>query len=619
MEATRPFAVLLLALVAWVGPATGGEAQARLSYEGTAGVQVAQASSGARQPTAGGTVRAAVGPKRSGAARVLILRGKVVAVDRDGNRRTLARGSEVFEGDTLTTGKTSQAQLRFTDGALLSLRAESEFRVDEYRFEEGDRGIQRAFFSLLRGGLRTITGLVGKRRREDYRVDTPVATIGKRGTHYALYLCQAGGCVSPERLKDGLYGGVAEGAVAATTKKAVKVFAADQYFHVASLDAVPESLLKPPAILFQGDVPAIQAKERRRVPSDGLGAVEQGDSANRELGGTGLGDQQNTTNPPVFQVGEVIQAALATEGDDILYRLSGNTDTVGDFGFSTTLDTDTGTDTGTGSGTGSGTGTGTGSSPVAMVSFIEQKNKVSFEHSGGPVDSATLTLDASENVTHAEWNTNFNTKACSACVFDAGTAGTLVESGALPSSDLTINWGRWNGGYFVDAGKNNAVGDFHFIYSADVTTAAELTKLGATGSTATFTYISSGTTPTDELGNVGLVKSAKLDVNFATQQVGNYAIDLTTAGPDGTLSTADDLSWVGRQAGSVTLDQALKRGIDLGGPGSGCINCTGSGNIEGGASLQLLGSDAKAGISAYGLRNQNGSEAVAGSLVLERP
>ena len=69
----------------------------------------------------------------------------------------------------------------------------------------------------------------------------------------------------------------------------------------------------------------------------------------------------------------------------------------------------------------------------------------------------------------------------------------------------------------------------------------------------------------------------------------------------------------------MTLDQALKGGIDLGGPGSACSNCTGSGNIEGGASLQLLGSDAKTAISAYGLKNQNGAEAVTGSLVLERP
>lgn len=596
MKVTAPFAALLLALYAWTGLATGGEAQAPLPYEGAA------------VSTAGGAVRAAEGAGRTGAARVIFLLGEVVAADRDGNRRTLARGSQVFESETLVTGAKSQVQLRFTDGALLSLRAESRFRIDEYRYEQEPGSVQRAFFSLLQGGLRTITGFIGTRSRADYRVNTPVATIGKRGTHYALYLCQAGSCVLPERLEDGLYGGVLEGAVGAKTNKGVRVFATDQYFHVSSRDVLAETLFTPPAILFQSDVSDIQASGRRRRPSGGAVAFEGGDSANGDPGGVALGDQQYTANPPVFQAGETIQAAVATEGEDIVGRSS-----------------DPGTGTGDGTDTGdSGTDTGTGSSPVALVSFIEQENKVSFEPSGGAVDSAALALDASNNVTRAKWNVNFNTNACSACAFDkddvgAGTSGKLVQSGALPSTGPSANWGRWNGGYFVDAGVGNAVGDFHFIYSGDVTTAAELEALRAAVPKATFSYIGSGTTPTDEFGNLGLVKGAKLDVDFATQRVGNYAIDLVTAGPDGKLSTPDDLGWAGRQAGVVTLDRALEGGIDLGGPGSGCTGCSGSGNIAGGASLQLLGSDAKTGITAYGLRNQNGAEAVAGTLVLERP
>jgi hypothetical protein len=47
----------------------------------------------------------------------------------------------------------------------------------------------RAFFRLLKGGFRAVSGLIGKVDRNEYRVDTPVATIGIRGTDYLLILC----------------------------------------------------------------------------------------------------------------------------------------------------------------------------------------------------------------------------------------------------------------------------------------------------------------------------------------------------------------------------------------------------------------------------------------------
>lgn len=49
----------------------------------------------------------------------------------------------------------------------------------------------RAFFKLLKGGFRAVSGLIGKVDRNEYRVDTPVATIGIRGTDYLLVLCDA--------------------------------------------------------------------------------------------------------------------------------------------------------------------------------------------------------------------------------------------------------------------------------------------------------------------------------------------------------------------------------------------------------------------------------------------
>lgn len=114
--------------------------------------------------------------------------GSVVAVNAAGAQRPLTKGSEVANGDTIRTGEGGRAQIRFSDGALMSLQPQTEFRVDNYQFSGKADGEEKGFFSLLKGGLRTITGLVGRSNRDNYKVSTNVATIGIRGTEYSAML-----------------------------------------------------------------------------------------------------------------------------------------------------------------------------------------------------------------------------------------------------------------------------------------------------------------------------------------------------------------------------------------------------------------------------------------------
>jgi len=143
------------------------------------------------------------------AARVDFTLGNVVAIDSAGQQRPLRKGDAVEQGDTVRTNG-GRAQLRFTDGAYVSLQPDTLFRVDEYRFEGRADGSERGWFSLLAGGMRTITGLVGRSSKRNYQVQTSVATIGIRGTEYQLKLgntlsgsvgegeigvCNAAGCL----------------------------------------------------------------------------------------------------------------------------------------------------------------------------------------------------------------------------------------------------------------------------------------------------------------------------------------------------------------------------------------------------------------------------------------
>ena len=124
------------------------------------------------------------------AARVDFAVGNVTAVNAGGQSRTLAKGAQLSEGETVNTNN-GRAQLRFTDGAYVSLQPESQFRIDQYRFEGKVDGSEKGLFSLLKGGLRTVTGLVGRTNRKNYQVTTTVATIGIRGTEYTIQYGQS--------------------------------------------------------------------------------------------------------------------------------------------------------------------------------------------------------------------------------------------------------------------------------------------------------------------------------------------------------------------------------------------------------------------------------------------
>lgn len=126
------------------------------------------------------------------AAHAYFVSGHVVATSANGATRVLEKGSVVDSGDTINTGPHALAQLRFIDGQNLSLQPQSTFRVDEYNYDGKTDGTEKGFFSLLKGGFRAITGLIGKVHRDSYKVKTTVATIGIRGTAYSVQLTDAG-------------------------------------------------------------------------------------------------------------------------------------------------------------------------------------------------------------------------------------------------------------------------------------------------------------------------------------------------------------------------------------------------------------------------------------------
>lgn len=115
------------------------------------------------------------------AGRVDFVAGGVTVSGTDGRTQPLSRGAELDTGDTVRTTD-GRAQIRFTDGSYVSLQPNTEFSIKDYRFEGKTDGTESGLFALARGAMRTVTGLIGRVNRNRYRITTPTATVGIRGT-----------------------------------------------------------------------------------------------------------------------------------------------------------------------------------------------------------------------------------------------------------------------------------------------------------------------------------------------------------------------------------------------------------------------------------------------------
>ena len=136
------------------------------------------------------------------AGSVRYMSGTLVAQKADGTLRVLRPKSEVRPGELLVTGEKSYAQVTMNDGTKMTLRPQSNLKIEAYQFKSEEPKADNAVFRLLKGGFRTVTGLIGKRGNPDaYSLRAAGATIGIRGTDFSSRLCATKGCADDEAVK----------------------------------------------------------------------------------------------------------------------------------------------------------------------------------------------------------------------------------------------------------------------------------------------------------------------------------------------------------------------------------------------------------------------------------
>ena len=180
------------------------------------------------------------------------LSGTLSAQRPDGTARLLSEKSEVREGDVVTTGGNTYAQIRFTDGGRVTLRPDSQIRIEGYRFEEKEPEKDNFLFALVKGGMRAITGLISKRgNRDAYKLRTPTATVGIRGTDFNAINVPSGQADVPQ----GVYVTVADGSVVVLSGGIEQLVNPGQTAFSSSSN-LPPQLVPPPPNLPQVTPPA---------------------------------------------------------------------------------------------------------------------------------------------------------------------------------------------------------------------------------------------------------------------------------------------------------------------------------------------------------------------------
>jgi hypothetical protein len=162
--------------------------------------------------------------------------GTVQVTTAEGNVHLLKKGDTIYEGDTINTIVASSAQIKMKDGGFIAVRHDTKMRFDKFVFKGNQNGEERSFYSLFKGGFRAVTGLIGGVNKQNYKIVTPAATIGIRGTDHETYFVPTGTAL----VQSGAYSKVNVGETTLTTNQGTINVLPNQMGFSSGMNEVPK-------------------------------------------------------------------------------------------------------------------------------------------------------------------------------------------------------------------------------------------------------------------------------------------------------------------------------------------------------------------------------------------
>ena len=117
---------------------------------------------------------------------VSLVLGKAYRISHFGERARIVLGSQIGVGDQIDTHSNGHVHVRFVDEALVSVRPNSLLKVQRYEYDSASPAQSTVRFDLQEGVTRAISGEAAKAARDRFRLNTPIAAIGVRGTDFVV-------------------------------------------------------------------------------------------------------------------------------------------------------------------------------------------------------------------------------------------------------------------------------------------------------------------------------------------------------------------------------------------------------------------------------------------------
>ncbi|QTN29948.1 FecR domain-containing protein [Rhodoferax sp. AJA081-3] len=235
---------------------------------------------------------------------VMSVAGQAKAIDLQARERVLVKGAELFAGDKVQTADASLVQMRLHDGGYISVRPNTVMVLDRFEHDQKEPAKSNFLVSLLQGGFRSITGLIGRSNPNGYQIRTSTATIGIRGTdHEPVLVLDTPEAQLQTQAPPGLYDKVNDGETFISSQGSVLALRrGDVGFVPLAANVPPQVLLKIPEFY------KLDLKTDARDAKDGAGAdgnrragagtlMRPSVAARREAQAAGGGSGTAPTNP----------------------------------------------------------------------------------------------------------------------------------------------------------------------------------------------------------------------------------------------------------------------------------------------------------------------------------
>ncbi len=490
------------------------------------------------------------------------------------------KGDEVEEGDTVLSKENGYAQLIMKDEGFIAIRPDTKLRIDTFQYDGSEDGTERSVLFLIKGGFRALTGVIGRTNKDNYKIKTPVAVIGIRGTdHEPMFIPEPSEGEIPAA-EPGVYDKVNVGQAYIQNEVGEVMISANEVGFAADEITPPMTLAEIPGFYGSPSASTDGEEEEAADSSEEQGEQDQGEESEDEAAGNEEPEEgldasilSNALEPMPDEI--YIPPIEEPEGWPDLTDLEIPSYRVVGFAAYDPRSSDP---------------------PHALVEGMSNEPDWLTTDSSGNLlgfdGNLPVIGGAYEDRDHAH--------------LEIGSS-TLADTGSDP---IGISWGRWSGGTITATDPDTGASispvftppDLHYIMGPEMNVPVVLPVSG------TYAYsLVGGTNPTDNLGNVGTLNSASLTAYFdqmtvdagVNVSVGTVTLDASASGIpilDASSSFSLNRDGPGFAAG---LNEPTALNVTCSGAGCGTDN----GGILGGGFIGPGGNGA--GI-AYSLNTNDG-------------